>query len=162
MAITEAGGSLCRISDFQKNKSVPSSSQPAGGRLRKMEDRCPWCGQTGHGALVTEDERKQKCKAYGKTCRTCGKPNHLDSVCRSKKRSASTSSASTSTTNTLGIGPFCCISTSRGPVTLLSHHVHNEFSGWAASRPEEHPTMAVSCSLVTPSPTPSSPSTLPK
>ena len=147
--ITEAGGMLCRISDFKKNKSAPSSSQPAGGRLRKMEDKCAWCGQTGHGAIVTEDERKQKCKAHGKTCRNCGKSNHLDSVCRSKKQSGSTSSASTSNTNTLGIGPFYCISTSRGPVTFLSHHVHDEFSGWAASRPEEHPTMAVSCSLAT-------------
>ena len=71
--LTEAGGGLCRISDFQRIKSAPPSPLPAGGRTRKMEDKCSWCGQTGHGALITEEERKQKCRAFGKTCRTCGK-----------------------------------------------------------------------------------------
>ena len=53
--LTEAGGGLCRISDFQRNKSALSSPLPGGGRTRKMEDKCAWCGQTGHGALVTEE-----------------------------------------------------------------------------------------------------------
>ena len=151
--LTEAGGGLCRISDFQRSKSsrnnntpLPPNPNPPVGKIRKMEDKCAWCGQTGHGALVTEDERKQKCPAFGKICKICSKANHLDSVCKSKKKPGNTNLL---TSSTQGIGPFCCISTSKGPVTLLSHHVYNKFSGWAASRPEEHPTMNVSCSIAT-------------
>ena len=151
--LTEAGGGLCRKTDFQKSKSALLHPLPGGGRTRKMEDKCAWCGQTGHGALVTEEERKQKCRAFGKTCRTCGKNNHFDTVCKSKKQSGNTSSlvmsSSSTSNNSLGVGPFCCISTSSGQVTLLSHHVYSEFSGWAISRPEEHPTMTVTCSLAT-------------
>lgn len=131
--LSGTGGGLCRISDFQRDKTnkppyiKPPLSPPGGLKVGKMEDKCTWCGQTGHGALVTEDERRQKCRAFDKVCRTCGKANNLDSVCRSKKRPESTSSQPRNTnsleanTSNLGVGPFCCISTSPGPRTILGH-----------------------------------------
>ena len=139
------GGGLCRISDFKKSKTEESrnKSQTLPSTQALNTQKCQWCNESGHGPQAPEEQGKAKCKAYGKICSACSKANHLESVCRSKKRPANLPG----TTNHLGTGTFCCISTPQGPSTRLSHHSHTQFRGWAASRPEEHPTMTVTCSV---------------
>ena len=43
-------GGLCRISDFKKNKIKPTnlaSTENPAKTIRKMSDKCNWCGETG-------------------------------------------------------------------------------------------------------------------
>ena len=149
--LLESQPGLYRISEFQKNKSqqlvrqntLGQQQQQAGSQLTK---RCTWCGQQAHGS--TEEERRAKCKAFGKVCGVCGKANHFDSVCRSRKnKSGNTKPGNTNNlhaTEQLGAGPFCCISTSRGDIKpRLSHHTFHELEGWVAEPPEEHPRLPV-------------------
>ena len=48
--------------------------------------KCRYCGGPRHGQHNTLAERQSKCRAYGKTCAKCGKPNHFSSVCRSSTK----------------------------------------------------------------------------
>ena len=47
--------------------------------------KCLSCGSEEHGSYTKFSlENKNECKANGKFCERCGKPNHLTSACRSK------------------------------------------------------------------------------
>ena len=86
--LLESQPGLFRISEFQKNKSQQLVRQNTLGQLQQqagsqLANRCTWCGQQAHGS--TEEERRAKCKAFGKVCGVCGKANHFDSVGRSRK-----------------------------------------------------------------------------
>ncbi|XP_046864810.1 uncharacterized protein LOC124459404 [Xenia sp. Carnegie-2017] len=47
---------------------------------------CSYCGKHGHGRNAPPNVRRQECPAYGKTCDSCGRPNHNASMCRSKTK----------------------------------------------------------------------------
>ena len=49
-------------------------------------DRCYFCGQRGHDKYPNEARRKKECPAFGKTCGKCGKENHIEKVCKSKRQ----------------------------------------------------------------------------
>ena len=46
-----------------------------GGPSSKLHNNCGNCGRS-HG--------RRNCPAFGKKCRSCGKPNHFEKMCRSK------------------------------------------------------------------------------
>ena len=48
------------------------------------DERCYFCGRTGHGKYPPLSLRSAECKAFGHMCGRCGKANHADKVCRSK------------------------------------------------------------------------------
>ena len=48
--------------------------------------KCRNCGKTGHGDGRNAQERKEKCKAWDKTCSKCDKKHHFANVCRSKPK----------------------------------------------------------------------------
>ena len=58
-------------------RSIKRSKSTAGRHL-KQERECIYCG----GQHVYD---KNKCPAFGKTCRKCGKLNHFQSVCLQKQ-----------------------------------------------------------------------------
>ena len=81
---------ICRAAEATKEQvkllqagSIPVSSTTAvhvvnnnvsGTAIRNKNTGCHCCGMK---------YPPKSCPAYGKTCRTCGKPNHFASVCRS-------------------------------------------------------------------------------
>jgi hypothetical protein len=42
---------------------------------------CNFCGRQGHGTSSRTAIRKAQCPAYGKTCQSCGRPNHFSKLC---------------------------------------------------------------------------------
>ena len=65
------------------NKKAPNQS-------KYISRKCSCCGQASHGE--NNKFRSTQCKAFGKSCTKCSKPNHFASVCKSKKIAASTAS----------------------------------------------------------------------
>ena len=65
-------------SDYKRAKysSKPSKTQ--------QQERCDWCGRTGHGKRPSHNTRKEKCPAFGQKCHSCGAFNHFDSKCQNK------------------------------------------------------------------------------
>ena len=64
---------------WQKRPGIPKKrSGNTTGRQFKEKRECIYCG--GHHQF-----NKNKCPAFGKTCRKCGKPNHFSSVCFQKE-----------------------------------------------------------------------------
>lgn len=53
--------------------------------IREKTVTCSHCGQQGHGDGSNKQIRREKCPAYGQTCKLCSWKHHLSSVCRSKK-----------------------------------------------------------------------------
>ena len=47
------------------------------GRSKSISRKCKYCGRM-------HEPRKEACPAYGQSCRLCSKPNHFQSVCKSK------------------------------------------------------------------------------
>ena len=64
---------------WQKRPGIPKKrSGNTTGRQFKEERECIYCGGQ-------HQFNKNKCPAFGKTCRKCGKPNHFSSVCFQKE-----------------------------------------------------------------------------
>ena len=79
-----------------------------------VDEKCYFCGKTGHGKYPPISLRSAKCHAFGHTCGKCGKLNHADRVCRSKQPS---------TENAI-FGTCCDITTHRvRQRRTLDHHV---------------------------------------
>ena len=47
---------------------------------------CNYCGVTGQGKRPSKDVRKEKCTAWGKTCKFCRKKGHVQSVCQQRDK----------------------------------------------------------------------------
>jgi hypothetical protein len=90
---------VCKVTEYQRSKSrAPeedhrSKSSPPDdrGRSHTTEDRCRNCGKR-HGASRT-------CPAFGRTCRICGKYNHFETVCRSRRNESGGSRSNGSRSN---------------------------------------------------------------
>ena len=68
------------------NKQVDSVKKPrskSGGRKSHSTSCGGVCSNCG------SKHPPRKCKAFGKKCHGCGKPNHFISICRSRNRSQS-------------------------------------------------------------------------
>lgn len=42
---------------------------------------CCFCGRQGHGTRARTAIRRTQCPAFGKTCQSCGRPNHTSQMC---------------------------------------------------------------------------------
>ena len=56
-----------------------------GGVEHAPSSKCGFCGEKQHGK-GSRAEREKLCKAWGKQCSSCGRVNHLSSVCKSASR----------------------------------------------------------------------------
>jgi hypothetical protein len=84
------------IASEESSFSESSSSSPdpnlvghVGGRkssYKKNLGKCNFCGGPRHTNSNTSEDRQKLCKAFGKMCSKCGKPNHFSSVCQSSPR----------------------------------------------------------------------------
>ena len=70
--LTSSATTNAMCSNYKKSQT------PAGNKINRS---CHYCGTTGHGDGSNMRTRREKCPAYGKTCTTCNRRNHLSSVC---------------------------------------------------------------------------------
>ena len=75
-------------SSYKRNNQV--SLRNKSNNETVSPEPCSYCGKVGHGKRAPARVRKNECPAYGKDCKACDKPNHFESVCRSKKLPQST------------------------------------------------------------------------
>ena len=80
---------------------TPQSTDAVGSSYRRQArvthrptpkeegERCHFCGQQGHDRYPSESRRRKECPAFGKACKKCGKDNHLEKVCKSKRQGQS-------------------------------------------------------------------------
>ena len=72
-----------------KNGGVHDQGQACGvgraqsGHVRNKNKKCGHCGQPQHGE--NNKNRATQCKAIGKECSSCHKPNHFAGQCKSGK-----------------------------------------------------------------------------
>ena len=80
----EAGSQ--EASDIHEHSHVNALRRSTFQKLRSEEQKkqCGYCGGSKHGPTNSSAERQKACKAWGKNCQKCQKPNHLASVCRFK------------------------------------------------------------------------------
>ena len=99
--------------------------------------KCRNCGKTGHGDGRDVQERKEKCKAWDKTCSKCDKKHHFANVCRSKPKTPSENKkkdadeSSTVYHKICNISATCAISTGKKGqrLVVLDHHIFDDIKG---------------------------------
>ena len=99
------------------------------------DEKCFFCGKTGHGKYPPFPLRSTECHAYG---RKCGKKNHADRVCRSKQPSTENALFGT-----------CCDITTRGTgrCRTLDHHVFSN-DRWVKRQSLPQPTRHLLVKLI--------------
>ena len=164
-SLSTPSSSLSRIgqSTYKSGKSQPSQFP------------CKFCGETRHTPANTSEDRRQHCKAFGKTCSKCQKQHHFASVCLSG-RPLQTSAVQGGNGGTIGsitrnnlydsetfeypdhslhptkvadLLPVVGVLRGQGPVTSLPlpHHVHDVVQGWYPSRAKDSPSLPISLSI---------------
>ena len=111
--------------------------------------KCRNCGKTGHGDGRDVQERKEKCKAWDKTCSKCDKKHHFANVCRSKTKTPSENKrkdadeSSTVYHKMCNISATCAISTGKKGqrMVVLDHHIFDDIKGWITRRSPPQPTI---------------------
>ena len=63
---------------------IQAGGGPRGKSSGKKTENCNNCGGKSHPGGISEAIRKDKCKAYGKTCGRCKQPHHFTKVCNVK------------------------------------------------------------------------------
>ena len=72
---------ISRISDYKKGRS---DTPPSKSTQERGEEKCQYCGKSGHGGRSDAKTRKELCPAWGAQCDFCGKIGHFKSVCWKK------------------------------------------------------------------------------
>ena len=86
VAAEEAGNS--EASDLVSDAHLVGGIRRQSTYARQKQGlRCTHCGESKHSQNNSPEDRKQKCKAWGKTCSNCNKMNHLAKLCNSAKAS---------------------------------------------------------------------------
>ena len=76
----EATEAQMKMMNEESGVNAVSKQEPQQAEEHKQQERtfkCRFCGQQ-------HPPRKEKCPAFGQTCRRCGKENHFASVCQSR------------------------------------------------------------------------------
>ena len=72
-----------KISGVHEQGQVSGVGRPPSGHVKNKTKRCGHCGQSQHGE--NNQNRATQCKALGKECSNCHKPNHFAGQCKSGK-----------------------------------------------------------------------------
>ena len=62
------------VNQKEGSKKPKAPKENGKGSKNQLSAECKYCG-TKHG------QKRDKCLAYGKTCSSCGKPNHFAAKC---------------------------------------------------------------------------------
>lgn len=83
--VTDLPSLITYTSAEESAKLTKSTPQVAATQRTPPRHRpsCTHCGEPKHGE--NNELRQEKCKAFGKVCQRCQKPNHFASQCRSTK-----------------------------------------------------------------------------
>lgn len=103
------------------NRGTPSREATTRGQA------CTYCGETGHGRSGPPMSRKTAFPAWGKTCRNCGKLNHILKMCRMDGEFE----------NAISDGVYDL--SSEGSNDILDHHVYDKTSQqWIRRKSKPH------------------------
>ena len=98
-----------------RRKSTYSQQKHTG----RPEHKCRYCGDLKHSQVNSADDRKLKCKAWGKTCSNCQKPNHFANVCKSAKSASITEDdEAIGSVNSISVANFFSIESSTSPLSV--------------------------------------------
>ena len=99
--------------------------------------KCSYCGRQGHGKSPSLDVRKDKCRAWGKSCNKCSGETHFANVCKQSKPAAANTVQDVEETQL-----FNMFSEPSRPVHkrygqwVLSHMACDKFGKWVQLSPE--------------------------
>lgn len=129
-------------------------------------EHCSYCGKMGHGKNAIPRIRQKECAAYGHTCEICKKPNHFESVCRSKDKKNLPEAGKRSTLRSSGshgaehedeegaiFDTLCQITTSGGyqkkKAIVLDHHVYNSLTEtWSKQDSKSQPFIHLTATIL--------------
>ena len=140
-------------SQYQKKKRSDTlgNRHLAQGNVRDKQ-LCSFCGEAGHGKNASIQTRKKSCTAYGKTCIACNRPNHVESVCRSKDNPIDPPDEGGAIFNELVPSSdefqLCTITNGRPPAITLSHHRYDNLNeSWCRQSSKPQPFLKVEISI---------------
>ena len=104
-------------------------------KSEEKKRRCGYCGGQKHGDSNSLAERRDHCRAWGKTCSNCKKENHLANVCRSKSKPAAPGKEDLAQVDSIAPGGFFPISVSQPPDPPALPHPDTWPSSWTTLAP---------------------------
>ena len=147
-------------------KGQQSLASPAGVNkistapppVTPSQDRCRFCGRSGHGSSPVESTRKSSCPAWNSTCHKCDRKGHFKVACKGKPKSTNTVTAvvkeGEAGVNTISSAKFCSMGMcqvqvkgrNKGAVEV-PHWLYNQVRGWVKGPPSKHPVVDVNVRL---------------
>ena len=141
-----------KISPYQKSKrdynhNSPSQKSSYMKMAENNDDKCNWCGRTGHGSRANFETRKSKCLAFGKQCNKCNKNGHFSSVCKNPSTHTSKTAAimdesdnKSTEEDVLFLSPIqtsvnTCENFEICPI-VVPHMEHKKSTGWTITKPK--------------------------
>ena len=140
-----SSGGLNRIQAGRKMK--PGDVQIQDKQQFQDKGKCGWCGQVGHGSRSAVKVRREKCRSFDHVCEQCGFVGHFELMCRSKKKAKPDLGA---ISEEIGNGNFCRLEIKgwgKNRIKCLPHFAYDNYSGWAARKPEPHPELVLEASM---------------
>ena len=151
--ILNSGAGIGKISDYQRGRSntLPSKLRPEkDDEVKHSDQKCRFCGKIGHGEYPDFETRKEKCKAWGIKCDSCGRKGHYKAVCKKQPSAKKVTASDTESEGDSHSGLVFAMFSSptkrrhvRRKMKTLSHMAVNEFGKWERARPAPHPVVVV-------------------
>ena len=76
--LLDSHGAEAARSSYRREKQAPPPIT--------SDERCGYCGKTGHGKNASHSKRKEMCPAFEHRCKHCRRSSHFDDLCRSRDR----------------------------------------------------------------------------
>ena len=69
-------------SSYKRSKRPAQQEKPTRRGIQQKEETCSYCRGRGHKKNAPTRIRRTECPAFRTKCDNCGKPHHLEKVCR--------------------------------------------------------------------------------
>ena len=146
----EAGKRSATQLTFQPGTQITHTDAASSSYQREKRDNikhsnqepCCYCGRNGHGCSAPSHVRQKQCPAFNHKCSNCHKPHHMESVCRSKKKSSECEAVVDHN------AAFDTICTLKMFPDSVQHHIYDKaVSKWKAQPSRAQPKLCVEASI---------------
>ena len=150
--ILGGGANVSKLSDYQRQRSntLPSKMKTLANDDEMKNQKCSYCGYSGHGRKPPASIRQNKCPAWGKECKSCHNIGHFAAICKTKNKQASANAVDGDDSNASLFGLTSPPTRPRHKklgIRVLSHVAMNRFGKWEFQSPETQPSIAVSVTI---------------
>ena len=146
--LSDTLGANAARSQYRRGKQEELKQRKAANN----NEPCTYCGRRGHGRNAPPKVRKTDCPAYGAICDHCNRPNHFETVCRSKTKPRNQQPNPSGSSHGEAEGAIfdaLCTATSLAQARVsniisLDHHLYNHLNDrWVrkASKPQPFITL---------------------